>query len=68
VESGGAPVLAAEAIFHPLGKFIGCYFTKLGFLDGWAGFVIAITSAFFMFCKYVKFRERLDPTLTQRPR
>jgi len=51
-----------KALFHPWGKFINCYFLKLGFLDGWAGFVISITSAFYVFAKYVKFRERVRPT------
>lgn len=57
-----------KALIHPWGKFIGCYFLKLGFLDGWAGFVIAITSAFYVFAKYVKLGEREDPSLTQRPK
>jgi glycosyltransferase involved in cell wall biosynthesis len=57
-----------KAIFHSWGKFIGCYFLKLGILDGWAGLVIAVTSAFYVFAKYVKLAEREDPSLTQRPR
>jgi len=51
-----------KALVHPWGKFINCYVLKLGFLDGWAGFVISITSAFYVFAKYVKFRERVHPT------
>ena len=47
-----------RAVVHPLGKFVGCYFVKLGFLDGWPGFVIAIASAFHVFARYVKLRER----------
>ncbi len=57
-----------KALTHPWFKFISCYFLKLGFLDGWAGFVIAITSAYYVFAKYVKFRERVQPELTQRPK
>jgi len=50
------------ALVHPWGKFINCYILKLGFLDGWAGFVISMTSAFYVFAKYVKLRERVEPT------
>jgi hypothetical protein len=39
-------------------KFLECYVWKLGFLDGWAGFVIAKASAFYVFAKQVKLRER----------
>src|SRR6185503_12481702 len=46
-----------KALFHPPAKFLGCYFWKLGLLDGWPGFVIAVTSAFYVFAKYVKLRE-----------
>jgi len=45
------------ALAHPLVKFFECYVWKLGFLDGWPGFAIATTSAFYVFAKYVKLRE-----------
>jgi len=44
-------------LFRPLFKFIEVYFIKLGFLDGFAGFIIAVTSAYAMFLRYVKLRE-----------
>jgi len=47
-----------RAVFHPPVKFFECYVWKGGFLDGWPGFVIAITSAFYVFAKYVKLREK----------
>lgn len=46
------------ALFHPPIKFLECYVWKLGFLDGWPGFVIAIASAFYVFTKQVKLREK----------
>jgi glycosyltransferase involved in cell wall biosynthesis len=49
-----------RCLLHSTFKFIGCYFWKLGFLDGWAGLVIAVTSSFYIFSKYVKQREKLD--------
>src|SRR5262245_53791054 len=54
----GGRFQSLRAVIHPLGKFVGCYFWKLGFLDGWPGFVIAVASAFHVFSRYVKLRER----------
>jgi glycosyltransferase involved in cell wall biosynthesis len=47
-----------DALFHPPAKFLECYVWKRGFLDGWPGFVIAATSAFYVFAKQVKLREK----------
>ncbi|MBW2046220.1 MAG: hypothetical protein JRI96_15300 [Deltaproteobacteria bacterium] len=33
------------------------YFLKQGFLDGIPGFIIAVSSAYAMFVRYVKLRE-----------
>lgn len=38
-------------------KFVECYYWKLGFLDGWAGFVIAVSAAYSVFLKWAKLRE-----------
>jgi glycosyltransferase involved in cell wall biosynthesis len=61
MERDGKRFRLFRALLHPWGKFVGCYFWKLGFLDGWAGFVIAIASAFHVFARYVKLRERTEP-------
>ena len=42
---------------HPLGKFLRMYVLKAGFLDGAAGFVVAVTGAYYVFLKYAKLRE-----------
>jgi len=47
----------ALVLFRPLYKFIEVYFLKLGLLDGLAGFIIAITSAYTIFVRYIKLRE-----------
>jgi glycosyltransferase involved in cell wall biosynthesis len=47
-----------DALFHPPAKFLECYVWKRGFLDGWPGFVIAATSAFYIFARQVKLREK----------
>ena len=47
-----------QAVFHPPWKFFECYVWKLGFLDGFPGFVIAVGSAFYIFARYVKLWEK----------
>jgi hypothetical protein len=50
-----------DALLHPPAKFLECYVWKRGFLDGWPGFVIAATSAFHVFARQVKLREKETP-------
>lgn len=49
------------SMFHfltkPYVKFFECYFLKLGFLDGWAGYVIARNAAYSVYLKWVKLWE-----------
>ena len=47
-----------RSVAHPPAKFLECYVWKSGWRDGWPGFVIAVTSAFYVFAKYVKLWER----------
>jgi len=42
---------------RPVGKFLEMYLLRRGFLDGLAGFIIAVSSAYAMFVRYVKLRE-----------
>ncbi len=49
-----------RALFHPPVKFLECWVWKQGFRDGWPGFVIAATSSFYVFAKYVKLRQRQE--------
>lgn len=44
-------------VLHPPVKFLEVYVRKLGVLDGLAGFVIAMASAFYVFSKHVKLWE-----------
>ncbi|WP_096258740.1 glycosyltransferase family 2 protein [Lebetimonas natsushimae] len=50
----GAKPNKLKAIFSPYWTFLKIYFIKLGFLDGWAGFVIAKLYSEYTFWKYVK--------------
>ncbi len=47
-------VFVIKAIVNPFWKFIKNYFIKLGFLDGFQGFVICIFTAYETFLKYAK--------------
>ncbi len=44
----------------PTVKFIECYFLKLGFLDGYVGYVIARSAAYSVFLKWAKLKELWD--------
>jgi len=46
-----------KVIFNPIIKFTILYFIRLGFLDGYHGFLIAINSAHFTFLRNVKLKE-----------
>ena len=50
---------------RPIFKFFEVYLFKLGFFDGLAGFIIAVTSAYAMFVRYVKLRE-LEPSFEKK--
>jgi hypothetical protein len=43
-----------KALISPLWTFFKLYFLKLGFLDGWQGFIIAKLYAQYTFWKYTK--------------
>ncbi len=46
-----------DLTLRPAGKFLRMYLLKAGFLDGFAGFVVAVTGAYYVFLKYAKLRE-----------
>ena len=43
-----------DVIFRPWAVFFKMYFVRKGFLDGLSGFILAVSSAFHVFSKYVK--------------
>jgi glycosyltransferase involved in cell wall biosynthesis len=59
-----APIL--KSIYKPFIKFLEIYIFKLGFLDGYAGFIIAISSSYSTFLKFAKLYE-LQKELIKRP-
>ncbi|MDQ6982040.1 MAG: glycosyltransferase family 2 protein, partial [Mariprofundus sp.] len=48
----------ATALSRALWSFVRIYILKLGFLDGWAGFVIAFSNLEGVFYRYAKLCER----------
>ena len=46
-----------KILYKPFHKFIRDYIFKLGFLDGYHGYIVCKTSAFATFLKYTKLRE-----------
>jgi hypothetical protein len=47
----------ARALGHGAGKFLKQYLVKKGFLDGRAGFVLALHGAWYSFQKYLRLAE-----------
>jgi len=50
-------VIFVNLILNPIFTFFKMYFLKLGFLDGFAGFVVCFLSSFYNFVKYSKLWE-----------
>lgn len=46
-----------KLFFKPIGKFLEVYLYKRGFLDGMAGFIIAVGASYSMFLKFAKLWE-----------
>lgn len=44
-------------VFYPPIYFVRIYFFKRNFLNGWAGFIASVVSAFYVFLKYAKLYE-----------
>jgi glycosyltransferase involved in cell wall biosynthesis len=47
----------ADALLRPAGRFLRCYFVQRGFMEGFAGFYVAVTAAMYVFLKYAKLWE-----------
>ena len=69
-KSQGRHASVVKIYFSPLFAFLQNYFFKLGFLDGWKGFVCATMTAWYTFMKYTKLKELekqvIDPVQTKK--
>jgi hypothetical protein len=54
-----------KIIFCPLWAFVNGYILRLGFLEGYAGFVIALLTAQQSFLKYQKLRQLYRQEITE---
>ena len=46
-----------DLTFRPAARFLRAYLLKVGFLDGLPGFIIAVSTGFYVFLKYAKLWE-----------
>lgn len=56
-DTGQRSRLVTDIILNPALTFFKKYFLKLGILDGYAGFVISIHTAYGKFLKYIRLKE-----------
>ena len=63
----GAPGSMTKALFHGVWVFIRLYVFRLGFLDGWAGFIIALGNFEGTFYRYAKLTEMKERWNERKP-
>jgi glycosyltransferase involved in cell wall biosynthesis len=54
----GCRIGVRQLVLRPLGRFLGMYVWRLGFLDGWRGLLLAVLYAYYVFIRSVKVWER----------
>jgi hypothetical protein len=47
-----------DLVVRPLGRFLGMYVARAGFLDGWRGFLLAVLYGYYVLLRSVKVWER----------
>ena len=47
----------SQLLLRPVGRFLSMYVWKRGFLDGMPGFIIAVVTSYYVFCRYAKLWE-----------
>ena len=57
LDNDGKKFSIFKLLLKPLGKFLEVYIYKRGFLDGMAGFIIAVGASYSMFLKFAKLWE-----------
>ncbi len=55
--TGAGPCPALAMLTRPPLRFLKAYVAKGGFLDGWPGLILAVTTAHYVFLKYAKLWE-----------
>jgi glycosyltransferase involved in cell wall biosynthesis len=54
----GRRARVGDFVLRPLGRFLGMYIVRLGFLDGWRGFLLASLYAYYVLIRAAKIWER----------
>jgi glycosyltransferase involved in cell wall biosynthesis len=52
---------ALDLVARPLGRFLGMYVARAGFLDGGRGFLLAVLYGYYVFMRSAKVWERMRP-------
>jgi glycosyltransferase involved in cell wall biosynthesis len=60
LEERRVPPSMWTALLHGVGAFLRHYVVRAGFLDGWAGFIIALSNFEGTFYRYAKYVERVQ--------
>ncbi len=63
----GKHARVTDLVFRPVLRFLRCYIVKRGFLDGFPGLVVAVSTSFGVFAKYAKLKERELGCAASRP-
>lgn len=67
LEQRGVRPTFGKALAHGIGAFLRHYVLRAGFLDGWAGFVIAFSNFEGTFYRYAKYAERKQHLMREPP-
>jgi glycosyltransferase involved in cell wall biosynthesis len=57
LKDGGRRARLSDALLRPAARFFSSYVLKRGFMEGFAGFYVAVTAAVYVFLKYAKLWE-----------
>jgi glycosyltransferase involved in cell wall biosynthesis len=57
LKAAGQSARAFDALLRPAARFFSSYILKRGFLEGFAGFYVAVSAAVYVFLKYAKLWE-----------
>jgi len=57
MHAAGRRFRISDAFIKPFAFFTKMYIIKLGFLDGWEGFILCVLSAYYVLVKYLKLWE-----------
>ena len=59
VAAGGGNRPLVDLALRPLGRFLGMYVLRAGFLDGWRGFLLAVLYGYYVLMRSAKIWERM---------